>query len=144
MLADIIQIATRQQIFIIDVLALTENGQVDVPTSTENGQLLSHQQGRILMTKLFANADVCKLLFGKKCDLQAIAISLPGCEDLTNYTSQSNVVDLQSVYNRMKNAFYSHLLPYKGTGEFCIFCSKICHNITNFLLVFQYQLTSER
>ena len=123
MLAAIIQIATRQQIFIIDVLALTENGQVDVPTSTENRQLLSHQQGRILVTKLFANANICKLFFGRKCDVKAIAISLPGCEGLTIYKSLSNVVDLTGVYYKMRNSSLSHLLSYKGILGYSVFFS---------------------
>ena len=109
--AAVIQIATRQQIFIVDVPALAENGQVDVP---ENRQLSSHQQGSMLIDKLFANIKICKLFFGMNCDLRAIAISLPGCEPLSyNSTSRSNIVDLLCVYQRIQDG-YSHLFPYPG------------------------------
>ena len=99
-IAAIIQIATKQKIFIIDVKSLREV------------EKISPRQGRILIEMLFANPNIRKLGFGIREDLNVLARSLPGMENLSKSLCQ--MMDLHNVWVNIQSK-YPHFFPHKGT-----------------------------
>jgi hypothetical protein len=65
--ASLLQIATRSDVFLVDMQVLNESKEFDWSRLTE---------------AFFANADLLKLGFGLGHDLDVVQRAMPGCQDL--------------------------------------------------------------
>ena len=87
--AAIIQIATRQEVFILDITTLRAVEMIDA------------SQSQILLHLLFANPNVLKLGFSMKEDMNVVARSLPGLENLPKCINKS--LDLHNLWTNIQS-----------------------------------------
>lgn len=92
--AAILQVATRDKVFIIDVYTLQAK--------------LDAQQGKRLSDSLFANPLMLKLGFGMREDFAVLARSLPGLEGITD--SLVNALEIHTLWTHLKQ-HHSFMLP---------------------------------
>ena len=98
--AAIIQIATKEDVFIIDLLTLREVEKIDA------------SQSQILIKSIFANPSVLKLGFSMKEDLVSISRALPGLEHLSKQITK--MVDLHPLWTSIQN---QHPTFLKSSGK---------------------------
>ncbi len=98
--AAIIQIANKEDVFIIDMLSLREVEKIDA------------SQSQILIKSIFANPNVLKLGFSMKEDLVSISRALPGLEHLSKQVTK--MVDLHPLWTSIQS---QHPTFFKASGK---------------------------
>lgn len=109
--AAILQIATHNQIFILDVFSLREE---KACTAAQSLQLI-----RII----FGNPHILKLGFGMKEDLQVLSRSLPGLGDVSK--SIINWVDIKNLWSHIETRHPSFISTVGKNYKFSFCCA--CH-----------------
>jgi len=94
--AAVLQIATGDEAYLIDILSLREN------------EKLETHQGETFVQQVFANPNVLKLGFSMKEDLNVLSRSLSGFENITK--SMRKWIDLHSLWGNIQRC-YPVLLP---------------------------------
>ena len=90
--AAVLQIATREQVFLFDIFSLRqENPSVD--------------QSRDFVRHVFENPHLLKLGFGMKEDLQVLGRSLPGLEDVNKLLRKW--LDLRTLWSVVQSKYPS-------------------------------------
>lgn len=86
--AALLQVATHDQVFLLDIFSLREK------------EKLSVDQSRQLQLKLFENPHILKLGFGMKEDLHVLSRSLPGVGDISK--SIKHWLDLRDLWSTIQ------------------------------------------
>lgn len=94
--AAVLQIATHESIFLVDIFSLREI------------EKISLDQSRQLIKQVFDNPHLLKLGFGMKEDLQVLSRSFPGLHDISK--SIKNFLDLRILWSTVQSR-YPSLLP---------------------------------
>lgn len=89
--AAILQIATHDQVFLLDVHSLRAN------------EKLSIDKWKKLNKALFENSSILKLGFGIKEDLQILSRSMPGVHNISK--SIQNVTDVHCLWSTIQNKY---------------------------------------
>lgn len=115
--AAVLQIATHNQVFLLDVFSLREEKDCTAA------------QGQQLIRLIFGNPHILKLGFGMKEDLQVLSRSLPGLEDISK--SFVNWIDMKNLWTHIETR-YPSFVP--TTGEICEF------SFVQFLAIFRISI----
>uniref|UniRef100_T1J5A6 3'-5' exonuclease domain-containing protein n=1 Tax=Strigamia maritima TaxID=126957 RepID=T1J5A6_STRMM len=110
----IIQIATWEQIFIIDVKVILENNQLD---QIDPNWKIDAKDWRTLALAVFANVEIKKLGFGFSTDLKMLSQCLPECERLNMETK--NLLDLHGLTQKltvMHPEIFLYDFPHSSRG----------------------------
>ena len=97
--ASVLQIATHDKIFLLDIFSLREEKSCSVIHS------------RQLIRLLFGNPHILKLGYGLKEDLQVLSRSLPGIEDASK--SIVNWIDVKNLWSNIETK-YPAFIPSVG------------------------------
>lgn len=101
--AAILQIATINEAYVIDILSLREN------------EKLQADQGEKFVQQVFANPNLLKLGFSMKEDLTVLSRSLPGFENIIK--SMRKWIDLHSLWSNVQSCSPS-LFPQQESKNF--------------------------
>ncbi|KAI9553065.1 hypothetical protein GHT06_020956 [Daphnia sinensis] len=91
--AAVLQIATHNQVFLLDVFSLREEKDC---TAAQGQQLIRH---------VFGNPHILKLGYGMKEDLHVLSRSLPGLEDVSK--SFVNYIDMKNLWTHIETRYPS-------------------------------------
>lgn len=100
--AAVLQIATHNQVFLLDVFSLREEKDCTAA------------QGQQLIRLIFGNPHILKLGFGMKEDLHVLSRSLPGLEDISK--SFVNWIDMKNLWTHIETR-YPSFVPTTATSE---------------------------
>lgn len=108
--ATVLQIATHDKIFLLDIFSLREDKSCSVINSQQ------------LIRLLFGNRHILKLGYGLKEDLHVLSRSLPGIDDVSK--SIVNWIDIQNLWSNIEAKYPSFLPPagenYNSLVYFCV------------------------
>ena len=112
--ATVLQVATHDKIFLLDIFSLREDKSCSVIHS------------RQLVRLLFGNPHILKLGYGLKEDLHVLSRSLPGIDDLSK--SIVNWIDIKNLWSNIETK-YPSFVPSAGENyNSLVYISAIqCH-----------------
>merc|ERR1712071_709237 len=100
--AAVLQIATADEAFLIDILSLREK------------EKLAAHQGEAFVQQVFANPNVLKLGFSMKEDLNVLSRSLPGFENIKIHAQVDRLAQSLGQHPKLQSSLLSQISTEKG------------------------------